>query len=151
MRKPQKTPPKSVTYDLTFGLLLSSLKDLEAQQIPSNVTPEDIEQSRSGYARSGRGGAGNYTDSTKLATATAATTNVTPSLQESKPPEVGHYGRGGAGNWRDRDAEIKENERRQSEAREKVHRQVVQDVEYGLKEPERAHLGSEKLEGYGRK
>lgn len=31
------------------------------------------------------------------------------------------------------------------EAREKVHRRVVRDVEMGLKEPEKAHLGREGL------
>lgn len=79
---------------------------------------------------------------------TAATANVTPALRETKPPQVGHYGRGGAGNYRDTGADTlhQEDARANSEAREKVHQQVVKDVESSLKEPEKAHLGVEKHE-----
>lgn len=102
------------------------------------------------YASSGRGGAGNYASSTKLAAATAENTNVTPALQENKPPEVGGYhGRGGAGNYKGEDEEKKKaDEQRASIAQEKAHQQVVKDVEAGLQEPQKAHLGKEKLD-YG--
>lgn len=33
-----------------------------------------------------------------------------------------------------------------AEARQRAHEEVVRDVEMGLKMPERAHLGAEKLE-----
>lgn len=107
-----------------------------------------MERSRAEYAHSGRGGAGNYTDADKLAKTTAAMANVTPALRETKPPKVGHYGRGGAGNYRDKsaDASREEDTRAKSETKEKVHQQVVRDVESSLKEPEKAHLGGEKLE-----
>ena len=121
-------------------------QDVEAQRIATTPTTEDIEKSRSEYAHSGRGGAGNYTNATKLAEATAQTAGVTPSLVESKPPETGHYGRGGAGNYRSSDAEKAVDERRASGVQEKIHQQVVQDVESGLKEPEKAHLGGIKLD-----
>lgn len=70
---------------------------------------------------------------------------MTPSLQETKPPEIGHYGRGGAGNYRSGsvDARRTADARRKSEIHEEVHLQVVKDVEAGLKEPEKAHLGRE--------
>ena len=111
------------------------------------MTAEDVEKSRSEYAHSGRGGAGNYTNASELAESTAQTAGVTPSLQESKPPETGHYGRGGAGNYRIGDSERMKMEQGKIEAahQKKVYQQAVKDVEAGLKEPEKAHLGSEKL------
>jgi len=72
--------------------------------------------------------------------------DVTASLKESKPPGIGYYGRGGAGNYRSGNAEKQEDEEGISEKQEKLHQQVVKDVESGLKEPEKAHLGGEKLE-----
>lgn len=77
---------------------------------------------------------------------TAASANVTPALRETKPPKVGHYGRGGAGNYRDKGENASQQEGTNPGAREKVHQQVVKDVESSLKEPEKAHLGGEKLE-----
>ena len=71
---------------------------------------------------------------------------MTPALEESKPPQTGYYGRGGAGNYRTGDIETKDAERKAMEARNRLHQQVVKDVESGLKEPEKAHLGSEKLQ-----
>ena len=82
-----------------------------------------------------------------LAAGTTANMDVTPSLQENKPPELGHYGRGGAGNYRTPEPEKKgEEDKDTSEAQEKAHQKVVKDVEMGLKEPEKAHLGREGLE-----
>ena len=126
--------------------ILKYLQDLEAPPTATNVTPEDIEKARATYAHSGRGGAGNYTNATQLAAATAATSGVTDSLQESKAPDIGHYGRGGAGNYHDGDTEIKEAERRKSEFQNAEHQKVVKDVELGLKQPEKAHLGLDKFE-----
>jgi hypothetical protein len=109
-----------------------------------------VKRAQPEFASSGRGGAGNYASTTKLAAATAENTNVTPALQENKPPEVGGYrGRGGAGNYKGEDEEKKKaDERRASMVQEKAHQQVVKDVEAGLQEPQKAHLGKEKLD-YG--
>lgn len=82
-----------------------------------------------------------------LAAGTTANVDVTASLEETKPPELGHYGRGGAGNYRVPEHEGKrEAETDTLEAQEKAHEKVVRDVEMGLKEPEKAHLGREGLE-----
>ena len=82
-----------------------------------------------------------------LAAGTNANIDVTPSLQENKPPELGHYGRGGAGNYRTPEVEKKRKEEKKAlEAQEKAHQKVVKDVEVGLKQPEKAHLGREGLE-----
>lgn len=79
-----------------------------------------------------------------LAAGTIANIDVTPSLQENKPPELGYYGRGGAGNYRTPDPEKKRQEQKNRlEAQETAHQRTVKDVEMGLKEPEKAHLGRE--------
>lgn len=79
-----------------------------------------------------------------LTAGTTANIDVTPSLQESKPPELGHYGRGGAGNYRSQEPEKKrEGGNIALEAREEAYQKVVKDVEMGLKEPEKVHLGRE--------
>ena len=128
---------------------MTGSQDLEAQGNAPVASAEDVKRAQSDYASSGRGGAGNYTSTAKLAAATAENTNVTPALQQAKPPEVGYCGRGGAGNYKGEDVEKrKEEERRASVIQEKAHQQVVKDVDAGLQEPQKAHLGSEKLE-YG--
>ena len=82
-----------------------------------------------------------------LAAGTNANVNVTPSLQENKPPELGHYGRGGAGNYRTPDLENKRQiEKYTLKTQEKTLQEIVKEVEMGLKEPEKAHLGREGLE-----
>ena len=128
-------------------ICLSIVQDVEAQRPATGIQPEDIEQSKSEYVHSGRGGAGNYANATEIAEATIQTADVNPSLKESKLPRTGYYGRGGAGNYRAGEAETKEKEEMESALQEQVHQQIVRDVEAGLKEPEKAHLGGEKL-GY---
>ena len=126
---------------------MTSSKDIEAQKIAAGAHTANSEFLTSGYAHHGRGGAGNFTSARKLSEAAAETADVTLSLQETKPPETGYYGRGGAGNYRGEDTEKKEEYmRRAAEVQEKVYRQVVRDVEIGLKEPEKAHLGSGRIE-----
>ena len=68
-------------------------------------------------------------------------------MKQTTGLEGGHIGRGGAGNFVSGDAERRklEAERRLSEARDKGFAQTVEDVEKGMKLPEKAHLGSEKL------
>ena len=133
-------PCISSTYRLTH------YQDVEAQHKTTEPTPEDIEKSRSAYAHSGRGGAGNYAYGTRLDEANALKGEADASLQESKPARTGYYGRGGAGNYRTGDTEKAEAERKVSIAQEEMHRKAVQDVEAELKEPEKVHLGGEKLE-----
>lgn len=131
-----------LTYDR-----LTTFQDLEAQGIGSNgVTAEDVQKVRPEYTHSGRGGAGNYQSASELTRATKENSDVNPALQERKPSVVGYSGRGGVGNYQSGDVERTLEERRASEFQEKVHTQVVKDVEMALKEPEKAHLASEKME-----
>ena len=126
---------------------LTTFQDLEAQGIDSNgVTAEDVQKIRAEYAHSGRGGAGNYLNASELTRATKENSDVTPALQERKPSVVGYSGRGGVGNYKSGDVEKRLEERKASEIQEKVHTQVMKDVEVTLKEPEKAHLASEKME-----
>ncbi|KAL9102493.1 MAG: hypothetical protein Q9163_002358 [Psora crenata] len=121
-------------------------RDTEAQRPtqPRQPNTEDLSQPR--YATSGRGGAGNLTDTCTLAAVTRGTVDVTAALQETKPPEAGHYGRGGAGNYcgslsrpsgRDQSGP--------SDAWEKKPYGEGEEIEMSLREPEKAHLGGERL------
>ena len=130
------------TYDR-----LTTFQNLEAQGIGANgVTAEDVQKTRTEYAHSGRGGAGNYLNASELTRATKENSGVTPALQERKLSVVGYSGRGGVGNYQSGDIERTLEERRASEFQEKVHTQVVRDVEMALREPEKAHLANEKME-----
>lgn len=87
-------------------------------------------------------GRGNVTTSAKLSATTAGAADVTPALQDSKHPDVRYFGRGGAGNSRIWVSEVKEREElRSSHAKEEKFHRVVMDVEMGLRQPEKAHLG----------
>ena len=126
---------------------LTFCQDIEAQGNTPTATVDEVKRAQSEYKHSGRGGAGNYASTSELAAATIENANVTPALQETKTPEIGYCGRGGAGNYRGEDEEQKREEgRRVSMIQEKAHQQVVRDVEAGLQEPPKAHLGNEKLE-----
>lgn len=72
--------------------------------------------------------------------------SITPS--STAAAKVGYSGRGGIGNVRTAEVEKlrEETEAKAREARERAHEEVVRDVGMGLKMPERAHLGVEKLE-----
>lgn len=125
---------------------LTAFQDVEAQRHAANGAVEDLASQGRKLSTAGRGGAGNVTTRDVLAAGTTANVDVTPSLQENKPPELGHYGRGGAGNYRTPEpGKNREEEKDALEAQEKAHRKVVKDVEMGLKEPEKAHLGREGL------
>lgn len=129
-----------------YHTALTTFKDVEAQRHAANAAVEDLENQGRRLSTVGRGGAGNFTTRDVLAAGTTANVDVTPSLQENQPPELGHYGRGGAGNYRTPEPEKKREEEKDAlEAQEKAHQRVVKDVEMGLKEPEKAHLGREGL------
>ena len=132
---------------LATRITLTTIQDLEAQGTDSNgITAEDVQKSRAEYAHAGRGGAGNYVNASELMRATKENSDVTPALQERRPSVVGYSGRGGMGNYKSGDVERSLEERRASEIQEKAHTQAVKDVEMALKEPEKAHLASEKME-----
>ena len=119
------------------------IKDLEAQRLASSHQASGEDNTTPRYASSGRGGAGNVTDATLLAAAIKDTVDVTPALQESKQLGSGLHGRGGAGNYTA--TELASGEPEEREMQEMRREEVVKDVEAGLKPPEKAHLGIEKL------
>merc|ERR1711977_548045 len=116
----------------------------------STATMSDI------YKKVGRGGAGNYyskqdiADATKNATDMDSTETTRPAeapaqrvMGSSKPTYRG--GRGGAGNYFDDGEEARriEEERVEEERRKReVQGRVEEDVERGLKRPERAYSGN---------
>ena len=141
----RKLPERPPRYERTHFISRHSdecfffFQDLENQPGAATERVQDSESQGRKASTSGRGGAGNFTTRDVLAAGTTANVDVTPALQENKPPELGHYGRGGAGNHRIPELDKREKDR--LEAQEKAHRKVVRDVEIGLKEPEKVHLG----------
>lgn len=97
-------------------------------------------QAGSGYTRAGRGGAGNFYDSTTLPDAkdredAAEKTRLAVNASINKP-KAGHAGRGGAGNWAPTTTEHDEGERKR---REDLEAKILQDVELGLPMPPKTY------------
>ena len=67
---------------------------------------------------------------------------MTPALQEARVPEGGHYGRGGAGNYR---GNISGSSGEGEERGAKQQYGEGEEIEMGLRQPEKAHLGADKL------
>lgn len=133
--------------------MIQNIKLIGSQDVEAQITPHPSQSNTAvpTHAYSGRGGAGNVVkkDGGEGAGGNVVVDNTTPSLRESGVlPTVGYSGRGGAGNLRNVDVEGKrlEDERKAKEARERAHDEVVKAVDLDLKMPERAHLGSEKVE-----
>ena len=123
------------------------LQDVEAQAATGDTPIEDPEAKPSDYAHSGRGGAGNYKP-TANSTAPGIASDLSTSIKQTPIPEGGHGGRGGAGNFRGSvsleggQSEVERANKLQQEAYAKT----VEDVEKGMKPPEKAHLVNEKLD-----
>ncbi|KAL8936255.1 MAG: hypothetical protein Q9216_005035 [Gyalolechia sp. 2 TL-2023] len=118
--------------------------DVEAQ---SNVAPEphvsDTKQPE--YIHSGRGGAGNY-NSTSDAAQCQGSIEMTPTTRARTVPEGGFYGRGGAGNLRDSEGKPQEEARwKANQEQKEQYEMTVQDVEKGLRAPEKAHLANQSI------
>ncbi|KAF5027240.1 hypothetical protein F66182_656 [Fusarium sp. NRRL 66182] len=119
-------------------------KDLEAQNLATDEAPPPDRSTASVPARAGRGGAGNYVnpadlpdarEQDEMAEKTAAAVNA--SLKKNHNTRGGLGGRGGAGNWR-ADEDGKESEKSRGE---ELAKKVRDEVEKGLKMPERVHHG----------
>lgn len=71
---------------------------------------------------------------------------MTPSTREQTVPEGGFSGRGGAGNLRgsDKSPSVDDTETKASETQKQkqAYEDTVQDVEKGLRAPEKAHLAN---------
>lgn len=123
------------------------LQDVEAQAATRDTPIEDPEAKPSDFAHSGRGGAGNYKP-TANSTAPGIASDLSTSIKQTPIPEGGHGGRGGAGNYRGsvslegRQAEVE----RANKLQEEAYAKTVEDVERGMKPPEKAHLVNEKID-----
>ncbi|KAM0562141.1 hypothetical protein ACHAPJ_002585 [Fusarium lateritium] len=122
-------------------------QDLEAQNLATDEAPPPDRSTASVPARAGRGGSGNYVNPADLpdarerdemAAKTAAAVNA--SLKRNHNVRGGLGGRGGAGNYRfeEDDKTREDGERTRGEELEK---KVRDEVEKGLKMPERVHHG----------
>lgn len=122
--------------------ILRLSKDLEAQPIVAD-DPRAANAKEPEYIHSGRGGAGNYSTASDPAERKRSV-DMAPSTRERTVPEGGFYGRGGAGNLRgsDKGSSVDDAEIRASEVQKQAYEQTVQDVEKGLKAPEKAHLAN---------
>lgn len=124
--------------------ILSLPKDIEAQPIiAGELRASDAKEPE--YIHSGRGGAGNYSNASDAAERKRSV-DMTPSTREQTVPEGGFYGRGGAGNLRgsDKSPSVDDTETKASEAQKEkqAYEDTVQDVEKGLRAPEKAHLAN---------
>ncbi|KAF4438464.1 hypothetical protein F53441_12787 [Fusarium austroafricanum] len=124
----------------------SANRDLEAQ----NLATEEVQPIANAPSRAGRGGFGNYVNPEELPDAreqdemalkTAAAVNS--SLKKNHVVRGGLGGRGGAGNWKHA-ISFEEEERMREEERsrgEELAKRAREEVDKGLKMPERAHHG----------
>ncbi|ORY70153.1 uncharacterized protein BCR38DRAFT_333275 [Pseudomassariella vexata] len=105
-----------------------------------------------GYARSGRGGAGNFVDPATAAStisaqraldpqqrsATVHTTGV-PTSKPAQTARAGLSGRGGAGNWTTDEGQKVYNEEQEKKRKAALDAQVFNDVKAGLQPPRRVY------------
>jgi hypothetical protein len=125
-------------------------------QGPSTTAPASssspLDAATAGYARTGRGGAGNFVEPVVSAAAQIAqhaqprpaTVHSTgnqssaPAAPPRQPATTGHSGRGGAGNWTSDDSQRAYEEEADHKRRAALDAKVVDDVTAGLREPGRA-------------
>ncbi|KAL8704213.1 MAG: hypothetical protein Q9201_002631 [Fulgogasparrea decipioides] len=117
-------------------------EDVEAQP-PTAGEFRAADAKQPEYVHSGRGGAGNYSNASDAAERSSSV-DMKPTMREGTVPEGGFYGRGGAGNLRGSEGSSKEDiERRASQVQKEAYEASVQEVEKGLRAPEKAHLAKE--------
>ncbi|KAI1098984.1 hypothetical protein F4804DRAFT_100074 [Jackrogersella minutella] len=112
--------------------------------VPAQPTTPSADGSRT-YARSGRGGAGNFIDVPLSSTNTAAPSS--PPGHQQPPPSTarnGHSGRGGAGNWTSPENEEGEGEGAYDPAQERRRREaldahILEDIRESLPQPPKIH------------
>ncbi|KAL8924775.1 MAG: hypothetical protein Q9208_003865 [Pyrenodesmia sp. 3 TL-2023] len=116
--------------------------DVEAQQ-PTNERGAEATPATTEFVHSGRGGAGNYSSASDVAERKRSV-DMTPSTRERTVPEGGFYGRGGAGNLRGAaEGEAREGVEASQKQKQAYYEKAVEDVEQGLRAPEKAHLANE--------
>jgi hypothetical protein len=118
------------------------------------------------YARTGRGGVGNYiapplespTSSSDAKSDLHSAREALDASREKLKDKItgdkstayrGHSGRGGAGNWKEgsEEAERKRAENKEMKARSKIGESIRLDVEKGLKPPPKAYAAPENASG----
>ncbi|KAL8903761.1 MAG: hypothetical protein Q9207_003721 [Kuettlingeria erythrocarpa] len=125
-----------------FEIVLIDCQDVEAQ--PTNERElRAAESTPAEFIHSGRGGAGNYSNAADAAERKRSV-DMAPTTREHTVPQGGFYGRGGAGNLRGSEGDLKEEmERTTSHKQRQAYEKTVEDVEQGLRAPEKAHLANE--------
>ena len=122
------------------------MQDVEAQAATNDTPIENPEAKPFEYAHSGRGGAGNFKPTASL-TAAGIASDLSTSVKQTSIPEGGYGGRGGVGNFRGSVSEGRKPEaERASEVQQEAYEKTVEEVEKGMKPPEKAHLVNEKLD-----
>ncbi|RWA12409.1 hypothetical protein EKO27_g2707 [Xylaria grammica] len=125
-------------------------EDVEAQKptasLDANSTaPSALSPASVGiYARSGRGGAGNFVPSSNLPTTTNTSLSSSPYTSASSAQPLGsskYSGRGGAGNWTDGESEgakraKDEQDRRRKEA---LDAGIAQEIRASIPQPPRTY------------
>lgn len=125
--------------------MLIVFKDVEAQNTVEKPNMNSIEATQPSHAHSGRGGAGNFKP-TSISSPANALNDLSTSVKQPEVLGGRRIGRGGVGNFVSSDAVRRDSEveRQHHDAQAKAFAQTVEDVEKGLKQPERAYLGSRK-------
>lgn len=118
---------------------------MEAQK--DNPTPP-VAETVSHPARAGRGGAGNYTESHSSAAEheRSVAAETAKAVKGSRSTGVGYSGRGGAGNWKG-GAQEKVDDVEERERLEEMERKAREEVDLGLKMPEKAVTARDRKKG----
>ncbi|GKT53239.1 hypothetical protein ColTof4_13348 [Colletotrichum tofieldiae] len=121
-------------------------EDVEAQKTTNATaaaaqTTSPTSPTAGGYARAGRGGAGNFHDASSLPSAkqqeeVAGKTRAAVSASLARSAR-GASGRGGAGNYGDGAGEATAEE--EAKRKQALERKIIEDVEAGLPMPPRAY------------
>lgn len=151
---PAQEPP--FLFQRCCSLLANTPQDIEAQKQTSATGPQNPIAASTQYHRAGRGGAGNFHDSTHTGTAAAEETTIDPvavqqqeeqiervkaAVAAQKPRAGGMGGRGGVGNWSSGSAQQEEKQREEEEQKkvQEFELKVLKDVEAGLAMPKPAY------------
>lgn len=112
-------------------------QDLESQQSAASKAATGP-----GYARVGRGGAGNFRESSAVANSAAAEAEqMRAALASAGKSKSGLTGRGGVGNWSDKKSQGAEVDKKR---KDDLEAKIVHDVEEGLALPPRIYRQHER-------
>ena len=127
-------------------------RDLEAQQPSQAPAAGTANPTPSHPARAGRGGAGNYTESSSAAAEheQSVAQETAQAVKKHKPSSAGAYaGRGGAGNWKEKGKRSEGEDDGETSRLEEMERKAKEVVDQGLKMPEKVVMAKDKKKGLG--